>query len=185
MREHAVFLVHASFVVLADEGSRPPVFAKILGVLKKMRLAPEVLPVVGVLALRLVVVLRERAPLRFEVEEVKILVVRVLVNQRDLHVSLRVRERTEVPVLALRQVVREKRAELCLVLLGMVEPLHLVVCVRADVAHRALRRLGEYAQLRRIALRVPPTAVFYTVEELAVFVVVLVLVRALFDFKRV
>lgn len=79
-------LQRTTLVVVADESATLPVLTQLLWVVvKEVRLAAEVLPVVGVNALRLVVLSRqERAPLRLEVEHEELGRFRVLVHQSCL-----------------------------------------------------------------------------------------------------
>lgn len=130
-------LERTPLVVIANESSRLPVLAKIPRiVIEEVRLAAEVLPVVGVDALRLVVlVVLERAPLGLEVENEKVLIARVSMDEPRLDVKLRVSEGAELTVGTLLKLAG---AELGLVLLDVVETLNVAVSKLAGVAHLAL-----------------------------------------------
>ena len=184
MAELALLLVRAAFVVLADEGARLPVEAHLVRVQKHMRLTAKILPVVCVNALCLVVLLREWTPLGLKVVQVEVKVVRQLVNQRDLYFFLRVSKRAESTVLAASKVLREKRAELRLVLFWVVQALDFVVCEPTRITERALISFLVLAEFRTVHRTLAPP-VFQAVEELAVFVVVLTRYRALLRFERI
>jgi hypothetical protein len=93
-----------------------------------VRLAAVVLPVVRVDAEGFVVP-REiiRAPHRLVVEHIEVRIKRVVVNQLDLDVLLRVRKRAVLPILALVGSVGVVAAELGLVFVGLVELLDAVM----------------------------------------------------------
>ena len=64
-----------------------------------MGLAAKVLPVVGILALRFVVLFRQkRAPLSLEVEHIEVGLLGVFVNKTCFYVDLRMSEGAEVAV---------------------------------------------------------------------------------------
>ncbi len=83
----AAGLLWASFIIFADKCARLPVLAHLEAVIGiKIRFAPEVLPVVSILALSFIVVLVLRAPLCFEVEHVKFFVFLHQIDQPRLNV---------------------------------------------------------------------------------------------------
>lgn len=95
-----------------------------------MRLTSEVLPVVRVAALGFIVLSAKGAPLSFKEEHVEVLVAGHLVDQRRFYVSFSVGKRTVLLVLALAEGLG---AELCFVLLNVVEALNLAVSEFAEL----------------------------------------------------
>ena len=119
-------LKRAALMVIADKSSTLPVLTQLIWIIvKKMRLAPEVLPIVGILALCLVVFdCHVWAPLCFEVVHVKVGIFRIFVNEAGLEIVLRVSKRTDLPILTILEAVR---AEGCLVLLNMIKSFSVAV----------------------------------------------------------
>jgi len=110
-----------------------------------LRLTAIVLPVVRIDAsLAIVVVFAVRTPDRFEVEEVKVHVYRVLLDQLHRDLALTVREGAILFVVAdiLRPRAQIRRAELCLVLIRMVKFFNSVMGAFTGVAVRTMRRTG-------------------------------------------
>jgi len=86
-------------------------------------------------------------------------------------------------ILTVHQVFRELRAELGLVLLNVVQPLHPVMSHVALVSLLAAVRLSMVAHLRRIHPIILSSSVFVSVIVRTVLVIVVVVNRALFDLK--
>ena len=72
MAHLAVLEAFAALFVTSDEGAALPILTQIYLVGEQVRAAPEVLEVVGVHALRLVVLLVEGTPLGLEIEHVEV-----------------------------------------------------------------------------------------------------------------
>ena len=138
-------LQRTTLVVVADESSTLPVLTELLWVIvKEVRLAPEVLPVMRILALSLVVLNGQvGAPLRLEVVHVEVVVLGVLVDQASFQVLLCVGERADLTVGAVLGVTRAERR---LVLLHMIESFSITVrhvALIATLAGLALVILAE------------------------------------------
>mmetsp|Transcript_7054 Transcript_7054/g.5302 ORF Transcript_7054/g.5302 Transcript_7054/m.5302 type:complete len:284 (-) Transcript_7054:950-1801(-) len=179
MRMLASILQFASVCVGRDKIFCFPVGALILAIVEQMWLSAEVLPVVGVVALGLVVFLVEGAPFGLEVEHVEVGVLLHEVDYPRLYVLHRVRKRTVLTVLALRQHTRELCAELSLVLLYVVQSLHLVVCEWAVVLKLARVCIFVFASLRGVESFVLSASVLQSVEEGALLMYVVVVLAAL------
>ena len=119
----AVFVLAAVEGVVLDEGFHVPGGAVLALVVVEVRLAPVVLPVVRVHAhVSRVVHVAEGTPHGLEVEHVEVIVLLLhQMEQVDSELGLRVSERAHVSVLAALGAVGVRRAELDLVLLGVVE----------------------------------------------------------------
>jgi hypothetical protein len=127
----AVALQGTSLLVFANEVAGLPLFANLKGIVSKvMGLSPEILPIVRVNALRLIMFLVVRAPLRLEVVHVEIGVPRHLVDQRSFDIIVRMRERAILLVFA---VLLGLRAKLGFVAFDVVQTFHLVVRLLALV----------------------------------------------------
>lgn len=153
----ALVLVLTAILVLVDELPGAPVRALVSGVDVELGLAAEVLPVVREDALvSLVVVLVVGTPHCLEVEHVEIRVQVEAVNQLHRDLSLRVRERAVLPVLALARPVNIGGAKLCLVLVWVVEFFDAVVRLLAGVAFGAVSPFDDVsAHLRLIGAQGP------------------------------
>ena len=175
----ALTLTRAPLVVVADEFALLPGVALLGGVVgEQVRASAEVLPVVGVDAVRLVVFFVVDAPLCFEVKHVEVVVSVHFVKQWRLDVFVGVRKGAVVVVGALLRA----RTELGLVVFIVVEELHLVVRVRTLLILTA--RVG--ADLRRVRMggEAAPLILGLVVETLALFGVVKVLSRALVNLEH-
>lgn len=110
-------------------------------VVEQVRLASEVLPVVCILALVSLVVLAlviEGTPNCLEVEHVEVRVLLHFVQDVNAELVFRVSERAQITELTALNTVRVSIAELALVLLGMIEVFHPVVCLRAVILEWAV-----------------------------------------------
>jgi hypothetical protein len=152
--------------------------------------ASEVLPVMSINAdLAVVVILAVRAPDSLEKEHVEIHIDRVLLNQLNRQLALAVRERAEFLVLAGGAAWLEvRRAELGLVLIGVVKLLNPVVGTVAELTFGAVAdfpgNLGADFGLVRTK---GPSSVFVKVviEGAALEVVILRVLLTLVDFECV
>lgn len=175
----ALTLARAPLMVVANEFSLFPGVALLRGVVgEQVWPSAEVLPVVGVDAVRFVVFFVVDAPLCFEVEHVEVVVAVHFVQQWRLDVFVGVREGAVVVVGALLRA----RTELGFVVLIVVQELHLVVSVRTLLILTA--SLG--ADLRRVRMGGEAATLIlgFVVETLALFWVVQVLPRALVNLKH-
>ena len=142
-------------------------------VLVDVRLAAEVLPVVGVLTFithvtpHLVV---ERAPDSLEVEHVEVIVLVHFMKKINRKLFFKVSEGTQIAKVARIDVVGPLVAELCLVLLWVVEGLNSVVRLGAAIAFGTLACFSVAAHFRRIGAKGPPP-VLIMIEEAFLLVV--------------
>lgn len=139
-------LFEASLVVLSDECSWLPIFAKLIAfVIEDIRLSPKVLPVMCINALSFVMLLVKRAPLSLEVKEVEIGIFFHLMDQSSLELFSGMRERAIVAVLAFVQVFGVFGAILRLVFLRMVNRLY---SVKRHLYSLVLRLISIFIPLR-------------------------------------
>ncbi len=174
MAELAGLQALAPLLVAGYESTALPVLAEFGIISEQVGFPPVVLEVVGIHALGLVVVVVVGTPLGLEVKyvKVKVLVLRKnMVDEPDLDIFDRMCEGAVVSVLALGYLVGEEVAELGLVFIFVVEPLHSVVRPPALVLLGALLGICELAQFRSVVI-VIPSLVLNRVEEVAALVVV-------------
>jgi hypothetical protein len=89
MRSHAGRLQDTTFFILADEGSRFPVWAEIIRIIiKQLWFSSEILPIMSVITLSFVVFFVEGAPFCFKIELVKIRIFLHEMNDSGLNISL-------------------------------------------------------------------------------------------------
>jgi len=132
-----------SLLVLADEMTCTPAFTNLKRIVEKqVWFTSEVLPVVRVATLGFIVLSAEGAPLSFEEEHIEVLVAGHLVDQRRLYVSFSVGKGAVLLVLALAEGLG---AELCFVLLNVVEALNLVVSKFAELVIALFVRAKFYS----------------------------------------
>lgn len=152
---------------------RPESALLLVRVLIEMRLASVVLPIVCVLALvthvapQLVI---ERAPDSLEMEHVEVGILLHLVQKVDAKFVFTVSEGAQVSKVATLHSIGPALAELCLVLLRVVERLNAVVCFDTGVPVWALACLCKPAHLRRVGAQGPPSVLVVVVEALLLVV---------------
>jgi hypothetical protein len=152
-------LEDAAFFIVADEGLSLPVLARRESIVfEYLRLSPEVLPVVGIVALSLIVLLVEGTPLSFEVEHVEVEVLVHEVNDPRLDVSLGVSKGAVLSIVALRDEVGELGAVLCLVLFYVVQPFNPVVRELARILKLTSVSFSIVAHIRRVLTTVIGTS---------------------------
>ena len=135
MRPPASALKLAALFVAPNKCTRLPARAQLLLVIcEKLGLPSEILPVVCVYALGLVVFLAEGTPLGLKVEHVEVIVLLELVYHSGLELSMTVRERAVVSILALLDVLWVLGTISSFILFNVVEPLNSVVSQTAGVA---------------------------------------------------
>lgn len=135
MRVATPVLMGASVRVLSHEALCLPILtqARLVAVVK--RFAPQVLPVVSVHALLLVVLVRERAPRRLEIEHVEVRVLIHAMQQVNGQLVFAVSEGTEhASIFAAVYIVRVALTEFGLVFFGMIKLLDSIVSQLARVA---------------------------------------------------
>lgn len=133
MRMLTLFLQWTSLKVVTDERTWFPVRTEVTIVLKQMRLPPEILPIMCVHTLCLIVFMCEGTPFCFELIQVESLILLPGMNNVDLDLISRVSEWTELLILTVMQIMGEVGAELGFILMGMVEPLHVIMTEMAIV----------------------------------------------------
>ena len=178
-------LQRTSLLILANEGLWLPIFTGDKYVIVvKLGFAPEILPVVRVLALRFVVFSVEWAPLCFEIEHVEVHVLCHIVNDTRLDVFHGVSKRTEFTVLAVVQVLWKLGAELCFIFFNMVESLNTIMGEFALILFFTSIGFCIIAHFRGVIEDlISPSSVLDGVVERAMLVVVLVVNSARFNFE--
>ncbi len=127
----------APFIITGNKSSTFPLYAHFLTVGKHRRIPPEVLPVMGIRALGLVVLLVNGAPFCLKKEHVEVPVFRQVFNEPHFQIVVAVGERTVFTVLTFVSVLSEIKAELSFVFLDVVKSLGAVVRAVAVIVFRA------------------------------------------------
>ena len=144
-------------------------------VVEDIGLPSKVLPVVSIVTLSFVVFLVEGAPLCLEIEHVEVKVFLHEVDDACLDIAHGVSEGAVLAIFAVSKVFGESSAELCLVLLNMVESLNSVVGQFAGIFALTAFSLSVVAKVWTVIAAVPSSFVLIGVVKATVLVVVLVM----------
>ncbi len=136
MRFGTLLHLAAPFVIAGDKSATLPRKTKILLILKEIRLPSEILPIVGIRALRLIMILVHGTPLCLEEEQEEVHVLGQVLDQSHLEIVVAMGEGAVVAIVALVGVVAEVEAELSFVLLLVIEPLGPVMGTVASIVLR-------------------------------------------------